>query len=279
MHRTRTVPEGAGVVVSKSCDAALLHGLAGAPRAGFGAMNRTHLISILVLFTASTVLLSAGCSSGERAYAELRERMVERQIIARGIDDEYVIAAMRKVPRHRFVPANARTLAYIDSPLPIGLDQTISQPYIVALMTASLNCGGGERVLEVGTGSGYQAAVLAEIVDTVYTIEIIPELALRARAVLDTLGYGNIEVRTGDGYDGWPEAAPFDGIIVTAAAPRIPQPLIEQLRDGGRLVIPVGEHFQNLHVYEKGPEGLTLISSLPVRFVPMTGKVRDSGDR
>lgn len=242
-------------------------------------MIRMYPIRTLVLFAASIVLFSAGCSSGERAYAELRERMVERQIIARGIDDEHVIAAMRNVPRHRFVPPNARALAYIDSPLPIGLDQTISQPYIVALMTASLNCSGGERVLEVGTGSGYQAAVLAEIVDTVYTIEIIPELARRARAVLDSLGYFNVEVRAGDGYDGWPEAAPFDGIIVTAAAPRIPQPLIEQLREGGRLVIPVGEYFQNLHVYEKGPEGLTLISSLPVRFVPMTGKVRDSGNR
>jgi protein-L-isoaspartate(D-aspartate) O-methyltransferase len=241
-------------------------------------MSRTILIGLLAVVT-SIACTSAGCSSGEQAFGELRDKMVRRQIVARGIDDEQVIAAMRKVPRHRFVPANARTLAYIDSPLPIGLDQTISQPYIVALMTASLRCAPEHRVLEIGTGSGYQAAVLAEIVDSVYTIEIIPELASRARAVLDTIGYGNIAVRAGDGYDGWPEAAPFDGVIVTAAAPEVPRPLIEQLAEGGRLVIPVGENFQNLHVYEKRSGGLSLISSLPVRFVPMTGKVRDPDSR
>jgi protein-L-isoaspartate(D-aspartate) O-methyltransferase len=242
-------------------------------------MNRGCLAGLLALFVFCTLVSSAGCSSGEQAYAEMRDRMVDRQIAGRGIEDERVIAAMRIVPRHRFVPAKMRTLAYIDSPLPIGLDQTISQPYIVALMTASLRCEPGHRVLEVGTGSGYQAAVLAEIVDTVYTIEIIPELAERARAVLDTLGYGSVKVRTGDGYDGWPEAAPFDGIIVTAAAPDVPRLLVEQLREGGRLVIPVGGHFQNLHVYEKRSGTLELLSSLPVRFVPMTGKVRDAEER
>lgn len=244
---------------------------------GLSMVNRACLIGFLVFF-ACVCISSVGCSSGERAYAELRERMVRRQIEDRGIDDAHVVAAMRIVPRHRFVPARYRSLAYSDSPLPIGLDQTISQPYIVALMTASLDCDPDHRILEVGTGSGYQAAVLAEIVDTVYTVEIIPELARRARAVLDTLGYGTVAVRAGDGYDGWPEAAPFDGIIVTAAAPKVPDPLVEQLRMGGRLVIPVGERLQSLHVYEKRADGLELLSSLPVRFVPMTGKVRERGE-
>ena len=196
----------------------------------------------------------------------------------RGIDDELVVDAMRAVPRHRFVPPHLRPFAYVDNPLPIGLDQTISQPFIVALMTQSLALRGGERVLEVGTGSGYQAAVLAEIADTVFTIEILPELAGRAGALLDSLAYGNVMVRAGDGYDGWPEKAPFDGVIVTAAAPRVPAPLIEQLRSGGRLVIPVGERIQDLRVYEKTARGLKLLSTLPVRFVPMTGKVRRSGE-
>jgi protein-L-isoaspartate(D-aspartate) O-methyltransferase len=240
-------------------------------------MVRACLIGFFVLFI-SMGCFSTGCSSGEHAYSELRDRMVRRQVVARGIEDEHVIAAMRAVPRHRFVPSDVRALSYIDSPLPIGLDQTISQPYIVALMTASLRCAPEHRVLEIGTGSGYQAAVLAEIVDTVYTIEIIPELAARARAVLDTLGYGNVRVRAGDGYDGWPEAAPFDGVIVTAAAPEVPRPLMEQLKEGGRLVIPVGEHFQSLHIFEKRSGELELLSSLPVRFVPMTGKVRESRD-
>jgi protein-L-isoaspartate(D-aspartate) O-methyltransferase len=202
--------------------------------------------------------------------------MVRQQIAARGVTDEHVIASMMKVPRHMFVPPNLRGLAYIDNPLPIGSDQTISQPYIVALMTASLNLSGEDKVLEIGTGSGYQAAVLAEIVDSVYTIEIIPELAERAAAVLDTLGYSNVLVKTGDGYDGWPEMAPFDAVIVTAAAPKIPDPLTRQLKAGGRLVIPVGNVFQSLHVYEKKDDGLELLSTLPVRFVPMTGKVRES---
>ncbi len=221
----------------------------------------------------------AGCSSGEEAYESLRERMVRTQIAARGVESESVIAAMMKVPRHRFVPHQLRGLAYIDSPLPIGREQTISQPYIVALMTESLDPERGDRVLEIGTGSGYQAAVLAEIVDTVYTIEIVPELAKRSAALLDTLGYDNVMVRYGDGYDGWPEEAPFDGIIVTAAAPAIPVPLVEQLAIGGRIVIPVGGNFQELEVHVKRESGLELLFTLPVRFVPMTGKVRESGGR
>ena len=202
--------------------------------------------------------------------------MVVTQIVARGIHDARVIAAMRKVPRDRFVPPLLRVVAYADGPLPIGSGQTISQPYIVALMTESLGLAGGGKVLEIGTGSGYQAAVLAEIVDTVYTIEILPELAERARAVLDTLGYRNVQVRAGDGYFGWPEKAPFDGVIVTAAAPRIPEPLVAQLKTGGRLVIPVGNEEQNLEIYEKKGAGLALRATVPVQFVPMQGRVRDS---
>ena len=236
---------------------------------------------VRVLFvTAALVaaLASAGCSSGDEAYAALRERMVRTQIITRGIQDEDVIRAMMTVPRHMFVPEQHRGLAYIDSPLPIGCDQTISQPYIVALMTAALALEGGGRILEIGTGSGYQAAVLAEIADTVFTIEIVQSLAERATALLDTLGYDNILVRFGDGYDGWPEKAPFDGVIVTAAAPVIPQPLIDQLSERGRLVIPIGDRMQALEVLEKRGGELKRLFTLPVRFVPMTGKVLDFKD-
>ncbi len=232
-------------------------------------------VSVMVLL-ACTALSASGCSSGEIAYERLRESMVRDQIAARGVENELVLKAMLAVPRHRFVPPDIRSFAYIDNPLPIGSNQTISQPFIVALMTASLDLEGGEKVLEIGTGSGYQAAVLAEIVDSVFTIEIIPELAGRARVVLDSLGYTNVFVRVGDGYDGWPRHAPFDCVIVTAAAPELPGPLVEQLKVGGRLVIPVGNVFQNLYVYEKNSSGIELISSHPVRFVPMTGKVRET---
>lgn len=229
---------------------------------------------ICIVCLAGTLASAAGCSSGEPVYDKLRETMVREQIVSRGISDESVIAAMRKVPRHRFVQKEHKGIAYIDSPLPIGEEQTISQPYIVALMTESLGIGPGARVLEVGTGSGYQAAVLSEIADSVFTIEILPTLADRAAALLDSLGYGNVKVRTGDGYDGWPEKEPFDGIIVTAAAPKVPPLLEQQLRIGGRMVIPVGNFPQNLHVYEKRDSGLELLSSVSVRFVPMTGKIR-----
>ncbi|MBN2070309.1 MAG: protein-L-isoaspartate(D-aspartate) O-methyltransferase [Candidatus Krumholzibacteriota bacterium] len=201
--------------------------------------------------------------------------MVREQIIARGITDEKVILAMKSVPRHLFVPEEYTGIAYIDSPLPIGSKQTISQPYIVALMTAFLSPDSLDRILEVGTGSGYQAAVLSMIVDSVFTIEILSELASRASALLDTLGYDNVMVRTGDGYNGWPGKAPFDGIIVTAAAPRIPEPLVEQLKLGGMLVIPEGQFPQKLNLYEKVADGLKLHSSVPVQFVPMTGKIRE----
>lgn len=184
-----------------------------------------------------------------------------------------VHAAMGKVPRHEFVPESLQRLAYRDRPLPIGGGQTISQPYIVAVMTELLELPDGARVLEIGTGSGYQAAVLAELADEVYSIEILPELAAGAAAVLARLGYANVDVRSGDGYAGWPEHAPFDGIIVTAAAPEVPPPLLDQLRPGGRMVIPVEGGFgaQDLLVIEKTTDGQTLKESvLPVRFVPFT---------
>ena len=206
--------------------------------------------------------------------AAARERMVREQIEARDVRDPRTLAAMRKVPRHELVPAGVRARAYEDSPLPIGHEQTISQPYIVAFMTEALGLRGGERVLEVGTGSGYQAAVLAEIAGQVHTIEIVAPLAERARQDLARLGYANVHVRAGDGYLGWPEAAPFDAIIVTAAAPKIPEPLLAQLKDGGRLVIPVGEESQNLMVLTRTGATFSEQTVLPVRFVPMTGEVR-----
>jgi protein-L-isoaspartate(D-aspartate) O-methyltransferase len=196
------------------------------------------------------------------------------QLRASGIRDERVLAAMARVPRERFVPEPLRPDAEANWPLAIGYGQTISQPYIVGFMTEALGLRGGEKVLEVGTGSGYQAAVLAEIAGHVYTIEIVAPLAERARQDLARLGYRNVQVRSGDGYLGWPEAAPFDAIIVTAAAPKIPEPLLAQLEDGGRLVIPVGEESQSLVVITRSGATFTRQTVLPVRFVPMTGEVR-----
>jgi len=200
--------------------------------------------------------------------------MVKEQIESRGIKDPLTLAALREVPRHAFVPEAAAGEAYGDFPLPIGHGQTISQPYIVAFMTEALGLHGGENVLEIGTGSGYQSAVLARIAGKVRTIEIVPELAGQARARLARLGYRNVEVRAGDGYRGWPEAAPFDAIIVTAAAPRIPEPLKRQLAEGGRLVVPVGEESQELIVVTRHGSAFDERRVLPVRFVPMTGAVR-----
>ena len=203
-----------------------------------------------------------------------REAMVRDQIEARGVSDAKVLAAMRKVPRHELVPVSVRGSAYADHPLPIGHEQTISQPYIVAFMTEALQLRGDERVLEIGTGSGYQAAVLAEIAKEVYSIEIVPALARRARSDLARLGYARVAVREGDGYRGWPEHAPFDAIIVTAAPPKIPQPLLDQLKPGGRLVVPVGTAVQELTRITKAPDGLREERLLPVRFVPMTGEAQ-----
>jgi protein-L-isoaspartate(D-aspartate) O-methyltransferase len=208
-------------------------------------------------------------------WTSLRQRMVDEQIAARGVRDPKTLAAMRSVPRHLFLPAGSRHVAYDDHPVPIGEGQTISQPYIVAFMTEALGLRGGEKVLEIGTGSGYQAAILAEIAAEVYTIEIVPSLAASAAERLAALGCGNVRVRSGDGYRGWPEAAPFDGILVTAAPDHVPQPLVEELKIGGRLVIPVGESAgaQELRVLVKQADGRVVEErSLPVRFVPMTGE-------
>jgi protein-L-isoaspartate(D-aspartate) O-methyltransferase len=204
--------------------------------------------------------------------AEARKRMVEEQIEARGVRDPRVLDAMRQVPRHELVPASQRDRAYEDRPLPIGHGQTISQPYVVAAMTDALRLTGGERVLEIGTGSGYQAAILSKLAKEVYSIEIVPELAQRARADLARLGYANVEVRQGDGWRGWPEKAPFDAIVVTAAPEEVPPDLIAQLAVGGRLVIPVGGREQQLMVVRKTPEGITREVLFGVRFVPMRGE-------
>ena len=198
--------------------------------------------------------------------------MVDQQLLGRDITDERVLDAMQRVPREEFVPPDQRPFAHEDRPLPIGYRQTISQPYIVAFMTQALRVDPGAKVLEVGTGSGYQAAVLAELAETVYSIEIVPELAQRASETLTRLGYDNIRLREGDGYAGWPEAAPFDAIMVTAAPDHVPQPLVDQLALGGRLIIPVGVDRQMLRVLTRTEDGVTETASLAVRFVPMTGE-------
>lgn len=204
-----------------------------------------------------------------------RQAMVESQIAGRGVRDARVLDAMRAVPRHEFVPAHLRVRAYEDHPLPIGYEQTISQPYIVAFMTEQLAPQPTQRVLEIGTGSGYQAAVLAKLVAEVFTIEIVEPLAKRATADLARLGFKNVQVRAGDGYQGWPEAAPFDAIIVTCAPDHVPEPLVHQLKEGGRMIIPVGEFgAQQLYVLEKRGGKIERRAVLPVRFVPMTGKAR-----
>ncbi len=213
-------------------------------------------------------------ATAQDEYAQARRRMVEEQIAARGITDTAVLRAMRTVPRHLFVPEGWRADSYGDYPLPIGEAQTISQPYVVAYMTEQLRIGPRSRVLEVGTGSGYQAAVLAEIAREVYTIEIVPELGRSAAVRLGELGYRDVRTRIGDGYAGWPDAAPFDAIIVTAAAEDVPAPLIAQLKPGGRMVLPLGPHDgdQDLVLVRKSADGRGIVTRvlLPVRFVPLT---------
>ena len=233
--------------------------------------RRRCLISRAIMFTLMCAH-DAGAAGGPPNYTAQRADMVMRQIAERGVRDERVLAAMRKVPRHQFVPDSEQRHAYRDSPLPIGEGQTISQPYIVALMTELVRPEKSHRVLEVGTGSGYQAAVLAEIVEHVYTIEIEADLAEQASEVLRRLGYENVTVRTGDGYAGWKEHAPFDIVIVTAAPDHIPQPLIDQLKPGGRMVVPVGPTYatQDLRVLEKDATGRVVTKNVaPVRFVPL----------
>ena len=242
------------------------------------------MVSALRTTVLTLVLLSLGASlaSSQDSFTVQRAALIEeiervvrqtRSATGRSALAEAVMAAMAKVPRHEFVPETVRQFSYDNRPLPIGDGQTISQPYIVALMTDLAEVGPESVVLEIGTGSGYQAAVLAEIVEHVYTIEIVEPLGLRAASTLDRSGYDNVTVRVGDGYQGWPEFAPFDAILVTAAPERIPQPLIDQLAVGGKLVVPVGEQnrTQSLQVLDKAPDGSTLVSDiLPVVFVPFT---------
>jgi protein-L-isoaspartate(D-aspartate) O-methyltransferase len=219
------------------------------------------------------LLAGAGCNQSRTSvvdFASERQRMVMEQLMQRGIHEDRVLAAMAKVPREEFVPQNLRASSYSDGPLPIGHEQTISQPYIVAFMTEQLRPSSKDRVLEIGTGSGYQAAILAKLVADVYSIEIIEPLAKNAEATLQRLGYKNVHIQVGDGYKGWPEFAPFDAIIVTCAPDHVPQPLTEQLKEGGRMIIPVGGQFaQELYLFEKKNGKLNESAVLPVRFVPM----------
>jgi protein-L-isoaspartate(D-aspartate) O-methyltransferase len=215
---------------------------------------------------------AAGTAGSEDAFAREREAMVREQIAARGVEDARVLAALERVPRHRFVPEDYLDQSYEDHPLPIGYGQTISQPYIVALMTEAARPDPGDRVLEIGTGSAYQAAVLAEMEADVYTIEIVPELATQAGKRLQALGYTDVEVRQGDGYFGWEEHAPFDAILVTAAPDHLPQPLAAQLAEGGRMVIPIGPagSYQTLWLFEKQGGELAATNLGGVSFVPFT---------
>ncbi len=240
-------------------------------------MARSVLFAALLLGCGSVVDEPVATQTDARA-AE-RDRMVDRHIVARGVTDPAVVAAMRAVQRHLFVPDDLSELAYADGPLPIGHDQTISQPYVVAFMTEAAGLEPDDRVLEIGTGSGYQAAVLAEIVEEVWTIEIVEPLAERARKDLKAAGYENVHVRAGDGYRGWPEHAPFDAIVVTAAPDHVPQPLLDQLAVGGKLVLPVGTYNQDIVLIERTESGYERSEILPVRFVPMTGEAQEAPGR
>lgn len=229
-------------------------------------------LALVASYPAPCGYAAAAVSAPQDRFDVTRQRMVERQIAGRGVVDARVLDAMARVPRHEFVLPEYRDQAYDDNPLPIGESQTISQPYIVGLMTEFVAPEPGDRLLEVGTGSGYQAAVAAELVAEVYSIELIPELARSAAERLGRLGITNVTVRTGDGYLGWPEYAPFDGILVTAGAEHVPEPLVEQLKPGARMVIPVddGRGSQMLKVVEKRPDGEVEVREIiPVRFVPL----------
>lgn len=236
-----------------------------------GMLRRVFILVIINWF------FVGGCSGGEidrsaPDWANKRRRMVDEQLRGRDISDKGVLDAMLKVPRHLFVPKRERRRAYDDSPLPIGHGQTISQPYIVAFMTQELNVQSDHRVLEIGTGSGYQAAVLGELAKEVYTIEIVGPLAEQARETLATLAYNNITVRAGNGYLGWPEHAPFDRIMVTAAPDEVPPALVQQLKIGGLMAIPVGRGIQELRILRRTSTGMQTLKTMPVLFVPMTGK-------
>lgn len=229
------------------------------------------LLTALLILSVNPVknLEGRGLVNFDPDYKQARQNMVEYQIKGRGIKDKNVLGAMLKVPRHLFVPEEMRDLAYRDEPLPIGHGQTISQPYIVGYMTEALKLQPGDRVLEIGTGSGYQTAILAEIVSEVYTIELIPELSLRAQETLKSLGYKNIEFLTGDGSKGWPEKAPFEAILVSAAPAEVPPALMEQLKIDGRLIIPVGTDSQELVLIKRTKKGWEKTRLIGVRFVPL----------
>lgn len=227
------------------------------------------MIKLLLPVLMAFILIDNGIASDEGIYDFNRQEMVKEQLEARGITDAKVLQAMKKVKRHLFVPTHQLISAYNDSPLPIGYGQTISQPYIVAYMTQAARLFPDDRVLEIGTGSGYQAAVLAEIVKEVYTIEILKPLADTARTRLENLGYQNIKVKHGDGYKGWKEYAPYDAIIVTAAPDKVPEELVRQLKIGGRMVVPIGSFFQELYLITKTESGVKQELLLPVVFVPM----------
>ena len=233
------------------------------------------ILSLITLVFMLTACLQGAADTG-KVYSRRRATMVRKQIKARGVEDKRVLKAMRSVKRHLFVPASQRSSAYADHPLPIGLRQTISQPYIVGFMTEALKLKKGARVLEIGTGSGYQAAILGEVAREVYSIEIIPALGKRAKKLLQSLGYGNVHLRVGDGYKGWPDKAPFDAVILTAAPPKIPRPLLQQLKKpGGVLVAPVGpSNDQRLVRITRTKKGFKKEHLMFVRFVPMTGKAQ-----
>lgn len=226
------------------------------------------------VFIVLVAMCSQSCSSNQNNYTQLRKRMVEEQIIPRGITNKDVINTLLTVPRHEFIPEKNRKYSYEDHPVNIGYDQTISQPYIVALMTELLEPLTFHKILEIGTGSGYQAAILAELVKEVYSIEIIPELAEFAKKNIERLKYKNVFIKSGDGYFGWPQNAPFDGIIVTCAPDKIPKPLLNQLKINGKMVIPVGDYpHQTLYLITKTSKGIEKKEIIPVLFVPMKGEV------
>ncbi len=243
-------------------------------------MRSTNVPLAFFMILGGVWFIVYGCGNGNQAMTQgnnhsrqvERDSMVDTQIVSGGVTDQVVVAAMRRVPRHRFMPDSHSEGAYGDFPLSIGYGQTISQPFIVAYMTQALKLKPDEKVLEIGTGSGYQAAILAELVSKVFTIEIVEPLAARAKKTLAELGYDNVIVRAGDGYQGWPDESPFDAIILTAAPNHIPEPLLEQLAIGGRLILPIGDYPQRLLLIRRTEEGYQETELLPVVFVPMTGQ-------
>ncbi|HZF09810.1 MAG TPA: protein-L-isoaspartate(D-aspartate) O-methyltransferase [Thermoanaerobaculia bacterium] len=239
-------------------------------------MRRRGAARVAVL-VGLALCLAGPLVSGEDGWAKLRRNMVDEQIRQRGITQPDVLAAMGQVPRHMFVPPAEQNRAYADQPLPVDAGRTIYQPYVVALMTSLLDLDGSKKVLEVGTGSGYHAAVLSRIAREVYSIEISGPVANQAEKRLSTLGYANVHVRSGDGYQGWPEKAPFDAILVSAAPPKLPKLLLDQLRVGGKMVVAQGGFIQDLLVITKTADGLEKRTVIPVRLSPMTGRIRDGG--